>query len=285
VSSVIINLTRKLLQPLGSDQLEVLGRNAARFVNEVNREIRRKNFSGQKIDGITSFDGLETLTSFVLEDRPPWSLIAVESSTIPGMLTHEERQYYRYIGRFYCGLGSVVELGPWLGCSTLAIVSGIIGNSNFADKKLQVYDDFVWRPDWMDQHVPEALRLSAYQDFQFLFEKYTEPISTYLAVNKRKIVAFDGNEGLPQLTWDNGPIEFIYADCGRTFAANEGWYRLFEPFFLPGKTLLILQDWQTHSEVPPKWYNQIKQFVDSKGPKLQLVHELKNGTIATFVYR
>jgi hypothetical protein len=280
----IINLTRRLLRPLGASQLEVLGRSASRFVNEVNREIRRKNFGAQKIESLASFDGLETLRSFVLEDRPPWSLLAVEPSTIPGMVSDEERQYYRYIGRFYSGRGAVIELGPWLGCSTFEIVSGMIGNPNFSDKKLHVYDDFIWRPDWMNPHVPEALRLNEYQDFQFLFEKYTRSISRYLAVEKRKIVAYNGNESLPQITWDNGPVEFIYADCGRTFVANEGWYSLFEPFLLPGKTLLILQDWQTHSELPVAWYNQIKQFVDSKGPRLQLVHELKNGGAATFVY-
>jgi hypothetical protein len=277
-------MTRKLLRHLGAGQLEFLGRNTAQFLNEVNREIRRKNFDGQVIEGIRSCDGSESLSSFLSEPRPPWSRIPVEPSRIPGMISHEERQYYRYIGRFYSGRGSVIELGPWLGCSTVAILDGLIGNPNFSGKELHVFDDFIWRPDWMNQYVPEAERLAAHQDFQFLFGNYTESVARYLEVKRCKIVAYDGNEDLPQIIWDNGPVEFIYADCGRTFAVNDTWYRIFEPFFLPGKTLLILQDWQTHGEVPVKWYNQIKQFVDSKGSNLQLVHELNKGHVATFVY-
>jgi hypothetical protein len=40
-----------------------------------------------------------------------------------------------------------------------------------------------------------------------------------------------------------------------------------------------------HKEIPVKWYNQTKQFTDSKGASLELVHELCHGGIATFLYR
>jgi hypothetical protein len=119
-----------------------------------------------------------------------------------------------------------VELGPWLGCSTASIVHGLIHNPHFTGKKLHVYDDFVWRADWMNDYVPKTEQLEHHQDFQFLFEKYAEPINRYLAVEKRKIISYDGNENFPQLTWDRGPVEIMYIDCGRTFEANQAWSRL-----------------------------------------------------------
>jgi hypothetical protein len=225
------------------------------------------------------------LKPYVLEDRPPWSSIEVEPTAIPGMLTLEERQYYNYIGQFYSGKGEAVELGPWLGCSTTSIISGLIRNPHFAGKKLHVYDDFVWRPDWMNDYVPKIEQLEKHQDFKSLFEKHTDPIKDSLTTEKRRIVAYDGNEELPQLAWDKGPVEIMYIDCGRTLEGNQAWYNIFCPSFLPGVTLLVMQDWQTHSEIPVKPYNQIKQFVDSKGSKLEMVHELKNGGAATFLYR
>ena len=276
---------RKLLRVLGIKQLELLGQSATRIVNAVNREIRRRKAKSQIITSITSFDSTEQLRPSVAEDHAPWLDIVIEPSHIPGMVSREERQYYNYLGRFYSGKGMAIELGPWLGCSTASIVNGLIPNPHFSGKKLYVYDDFVWRADWMNNHVPKAEQLENHQDFQFLFEKYTQPIGKYLAVEKRKIISYDGNESLPQLNWDKGPIEIMYIDCGRTFEANEAWYKIFVRFFLPGITFLVLQDWQMHSEIPVKWYNQIKQFVDSKGSQLQPIHELRNGGVGTFLYR
>jgi hypothetical protein len=276
---------RKLLRLLGVKQLEFLGQSATGMLNRVDCEIRRKKAGSQVVADITSFDGAEKLRPYVWEDHPPWSDIGVEPSRIPGMVSEEERQYYSYIGRFYSGKGMAIELGPWLGRSTASIVNGLIRNPRFDGKKLHVYDDFVWRARWMNDHLSKTEQLQDHQDFQFLFEKYTESIHRHLIVEKRKIISHDGNEDLPQLSWDKGPIEIMYIDCGRSFEANQAWYNIFASSFLSGVTLLILQDWQTHSEIPVKWYNQIKQFVDSKDSKLQQVHELRNGSIATFLYR
>jgi hypothetical protein len=46
-----------------------------------------------------------------------------------------------------------------------------------------------------------------------------------------------------------------------------------------------MQDWQLYKEQPPKWYNQTKEFTDSKGSALELVHELADGNAGTFLYR
>jgi hypothetical protein len=87
------------------------------------------------------------------------------------------------------------------------------------------------------------------------------------------------------LEWTQGPVEMMFIDCGRTFEENEAWFSTFQNFFIPNTTLLILQDWGTHKEIPVKWYNQMKQFVGSKAGKLQPIHELKWGSAATFLFR
>src|SRR5439155_13855185 len=99
---------------------------------------------------------------------PDWARIPLEDCDIPGMISREERRYYQYIGKFYSGQGEIVELGPWLGCSTFYILSGLAKNPNFAAKHLHVYDDFVWRASWMNDKVGESERLANHQDFQFL---------------------------------------------------------------------------------------------------------------------
>jgi hypothetical protein len=77
----------------------------------------------------------------------------------------------------------------------------------------------------------------------------------------------------------------MFVDCGRLFQTNNAWYRILSPSFIPDVTLIAMQDWRLQFEVPAYWENQTKNFTDSKGSALQLVHELKKGTTATFLYR
>ena len=201
------------------------------------------------------------------------------------MISRETCQYYSYIGQFYSGKGEVVELGPWLGRSTFYILQGLISNPNFSDKKLHVYDDFVWRTFYMDDKVSEEERLDNFQDFMHMFEKYTVAFKDHIKAEKRKVTTYPENEDVPQLVWSGDPVEFIYVDCGRTYEVNEAWYKIFSGSFIPDTTLIIMEDWRTYRDVPVKWYNQTVQFTESRGSALELIHELKGGGVATFLFR
>jgi predicted O-methyltransferase YrrM len=222
------------------------------------------------------------LPQAILEENPPWAGETLPAETVPGMITDEEKRYFRWIGKRYSGAGAVVELGPWLGCSTHHIVAGLEGRPGF--DKLHVYDDFVWRSSWMDGYYDLADRPEHHGDFKFIFDRYAAPISDRIVAEKCKFVDYDGNQSLPQLEWTGGPVEIMYIDCGRTIEANEAWWKIFSPHFVPGKTLVIMQDWQLWKEQPPQWYNQTKEFTDSKGAALELLHELRDGAIGTFLY-
>ena len=265
--------------------LEGISNGLARIRHAVNGRIRQVASEKAPLPAIESCDAGERLAPAVLLSKTPWRDIAAVRNGIPGMITDEERRYYAYLPRFYSGRGEVVEIGPWLGCSTSYIVSGLRRNSRFAGRKLCVFDDFVWRSRWMDQFVGPEERLENHRDFQPLFEKHTSALSESLVVQKRRILPYDGNEDVPQLVWDGGPIEMMFVDCGRLYQTNQAWYRIFSPYFIPDVTLIAMQDWRLQFEVPAYWENQTKNFTDSKGAALQLVHELKNGTTATFLYR
>jgi hypothetical protein len=45
---------------------------------------------------------------------------------------------------------------------------------------------------------------------------------------------------------------------------NEAWYNHFKSSFIPGRTLIVMQDWRTHREVPRKSFNQTLMFSESK---------------------
>lgn len=221
---------------------------------------------------------------YILSEESPWRSIEVPSFGVPGMISHEERQYYMYSGQSYAGEGAVVEIGSWLGCSTNYIIEGLRNNGFFKDKKLYVYDDFVWRSSWMKMHCTNFNCPDNHNDFLFLFDNFTKNIAEYLVVRKERLSIYDGNENVPPIKWTGGKIEILYVDCGRTYEVNNAWWEVFHPFFIKGKTLVIMQDWQVYKEKPFKEYNQTKQFTDSKGQSLSLLHELKDGHLATFLY-
>ena len=122
---------------------------------------------------IFNFDGTARLTVSVMSPSAPWLKVPPEKCQTPAMITHEEAQYFTYIGRFYEGIGRAVELGPWLGASTHHIVLGLANNPKFAGERLHVFDDFVWRKSWMDPYVRDEEKLPDHACFRHLFDKYT----------------------------------------------------------------------------------------------------------------
>ena len=136
----------------------------------------------------------------------------------------------------------------------------------------------------MDQHVSEEERLPAHACFRHLFDKYTVGVHQFLNVSRVKIADDEGNEELPVLSWCGDPIEILYVDCGRTYDVNEAWYNRLQSSFIPGRTLIVMQDWRTHREVPREWYNQTLAFTESKQDALTLLHEVKSGWLATFLF-
>jgi hypothetical protein len=227
----------------------------------------------------------EPLGIYVMEDNPPWKSVNATKYNVPGMITREEAQYYKWLAGFYAGSGRVVELGPWLGSSTLSIVEGLRNNDAFKREKLFVYDDFVWRKSWMDPYVKDEWRLENHQDFRHLFDKFTGGVASELSVQRARFAIYDGNESVDPLVWENGKIEMLFVDCGRTIEANQGWYLTLSKYFMPGHTLIVMQDWRLHREIPMRWYNQTELFTQSKADELQMVHELRDGGVATFIYK
>lgn len=282
--------SRVALAPIRSDRLL---RGATTVLQQTQHEIdgRARQLAARNHRdlpvAISNWQGTEQLRRSVLERDAPWLRMPLSDhrEESPSMIGPEEKRYYVYLGQFYGGEGEVVELGPWLGASTARIVEGLATNPKFDGRRVWVYDDFVWRGSWMDAHLPPTIDPPPDGgDFRPLFERFAAPYLDRLAVFARRIGDDDGH-GLPPFAWDGGSIELAFIDCGRTFEVNEAWYRVLSPHFIPNRTLVVMQDWHTHRQVPARWYNQIKQFTDSHGDALDLVHEVTVGGVATFLYR
>jgi hypothetical protein len=198
------------------------------------------------------------------------------------MITAEEARYYRWIGRRYRGRGAVVELGCWLGRSTSCLLDGLRRSPGFSGKRLVVVDDFVWRSSWMDGYYDAADRPANHASFRSLFDRHTATLAGDLDVRTAQLSPDDGNEHIQPFAWGGEPVELLVVDCGRTVTVNQAWWDVLAPSFVPRETLIVMQDWQTFRELPPRPYNQTKEFTDAKGAALQLEHELRHGDIGAF---
>ena len=262
---------------------------ALRFRIAVHESLRQR--SARKVPDIipalASWDGREILKRSILEPRAPWASTPPAPCSIPGMLTPAERQYYPYLTRFYSGAGQVVELGPWLGLSTHYLLAGLVPNPAFAGKSIHVFDDFVWRSSWMDKWLAGTglAPRGNHESFLPLFQRQMAGHLDRLVVRRCKIADYDGNESLPSLEWDRGPIELLIVDCGRPLHVNEAWYRVLSPWFIPDKTLIVMQDWQNCKRVPELFFENTKIFTDGKQEAMDMIHEVAHAGIATFVHR
>ena len=257
----------------------------AKIHREYEAQLRRVRSRKLVLPDLRSQDGREALRPYVLDPKAPWHSLETSHSGIPGVISEEEKKYDEYVSRFYSGAGAAVELGPWLGCSTWHLLRGLTKNPAFSGRKLVVFDDFIWRSWWMDSKVEEKDRVGPFASFRPVFERYTASLAHLMDVRQCKIANAEGNEHLPALSWNDGPIELLLVDCGRTIHVNQAWYDALSPHFIPNRTLVMMQDWRTYFELPARHINQTKQFTDGLGGALELVHELEDAGLATFLFR
>ena len=164
------------------------------------------------------------------------------NSQLLGMTSKTEQEYCTRYGReIYTGAGEVVDLGCWLGSTTLSLLDGLLKNSAFinSQRKVYAYDLFIWF-DWMNESTAGTDLLSKYKEgdnFVAEFEKRTEKYSSRI-----EICAGD----LVQLGWDKKPIEFLLIDAMKTWDLANGIVRHFYPSLIPGKAMILHQDFAHH---------------------------------------
>jgi hypothetical protein len=164
------------------------------------------------------------------------------NSQLLGMTSKTEQEYCTRYGReIYTGAGEVVDLGCWLGSTTLSLLEGLLKNPAFlnSDKKVYAYDLFIWF-DWMNESTAGTNLLAKYKEgdnFVAEFERRTEKYSSRI-----EICAGD----LVQLGWNGKPVEFLLIDAMKTWDLANGIVRHFYPSLLPGKGMILHQDFAHH---------------------------------------
>jgi hypothetical protein len=152
------------------------------------------------------------------------------------MIVEQECDWFRtYAADTYRGAGAMVDLGCFMGSTTICLAQGLSANRAAKTAKIHAYDRFLWE-DWMKLWwEAKGLPAPSLEGDSFLpeFLKQTSPWKDQIIVHP---------EDLAVSRWDNGPIEFLLVDCMKSSDLAESIARNFFCFLVPGKSHVAHQD-------------------------------------------
>jgi hypothetical protein len=217
--------------------------------------------------------------------KESWRTVRFNYPGIPTMISEEERRYlYWLASTVWTGEGHIVEIGPWLGGSTVCLAAGMRENFSGGKKRLHVFDNFIWK-DFMGKRAP--LPLKDGDSFQSYFleniSPYEDLIVSYrlslpddsVSSDKEIMAKRDINPDTSRiLKWDiQEPVEILFIDGAKSWNGLVFLLNEFSAYFIPGKTLIVCQDykyWGTY------WVPLILEMLSDH---LELLHNLTHNTV------
>jgi hypothetical protein len=155
-----------------------------------------------------------------------------------GMTTTTEQAYFEeYARSMYTGVGEIVDLGCWLGSTTISLAKGLArnGSPRVASHGVHAYDQFLWQA-WMDACVRGTEIEGRYKEGDSFLEEFHKRITPW--ANRIRVHAGD----LCDLDWNGGPIEFLLIDVMKSWDLANATVRTFFPFLMPNRSYILQQD-------------------------------------------
>ena len=175
--------------------------------------------------------------------RPDSYLRSQRNRHLFGMTSRQEQDWLRtYAAKTYRGLGALVDLGCFLGATTISLAEGLTLNSNAGQNRIHAYDLFTWSKDfelWAQGREVEG-DFTIDESFLPEFLKRTENWRDYIVVHE---------EDLAQAQWHGGAIEFLLVDAMKSPEIASAILRGFFPHLLPERSYVMQQDF-AHCDTP-----------------------------------
>lgn len=192
--------------------------------------------------------------------------------SIPAMTTDAERECYYRLAKEAAGKGAIVELGAWLGASTVYIAAGI--RDSGVGTKVQVYDKFVSSPAHIRKveafyskrnidHAPIGPSMMAFRENLGRLIEYVEP-----------------HQGqIEQLRWGKKPVSLLITDAPKRVPQISPVLTTFRKALQPGSIMA----WQDFCHFPsyeiPACLYRIQdhiEFVEAVVPGTTLVFRVRS---------
>lgn len=209
--------------------------------------------------------------------------------SIPTMISLEEKEYLFWMAqKIWSGIGLVVEIGPWLGGSTICIAMGMKASGHRSRKKLHVIDNFIWR-EFMADRAP--LPIPPGHSFQPFFEKNLQEYHEYLTIHARALpdekIAGDAAatktrfmelEQTPLFTTlsSGNFVEILHIDGAKSWRGMVHLLKTLQYQLRPGSTFFVCQDYKYWGAYwVPIMMEKLRDYVTP-------VHNVLQATTVTF---
>ncbi len=195
---------------------------------------------------------------------------SIPGAQIPAMITQDESAFYEECARSSTGKpGAIVDLGCWLGGTSVALARGIMtANGERQREKVLGFDLFRWEK-WMPTDVPYCL----YQTGDSFLPEARRLTRDH---GGGKVELFQAD--LTTYNWTGGPIKILLVDAMKTEALARQIAQSFYPSLSPG-ALLIHQDFKHfHTTWIHLLHYELRNY-------FQLSRVVRNGTSVAFEAR
>lgn len=153
------------------------------------------------------------------------------------MMAQEEQDYlYHFAKHHYVGAGAIVDLGCWLGASTIAFAKGLQENDRveLRNHKIHAFDLFRWDVS-MNLFVQDAsLKFAQGESFLNAYLQQIEPWQDQVQV-------YEGD--LREFPWTAGAIEFLFIDAMKSWDLANGIIQKYFGSLIPGRSIVYHQDY------------------------------------------
>jgi hypothetical protein len=196
------------------------------------------------------------------------------SRELVGMTSKTEQDYFAEYGKkIYSGKGDIVDLGCWLGSTTIPLVKGLLKNPAFneSNRKVYAYDLFIWF-DWMNSSAAGTNLTRKYKEGDNFVEEFkhrTKDFTGYIKIE-------EGD--LKQIGWTGDPIEFLLVDAMKNWDLANAIVRDFYPSLIP-EGIVLHQDF-AHFFTP--WIHLVQWLFREN---FELVGEIPNSQSVIFRYK
>jgi hypothetical protein len=182
--------------------------------------------------------------------QKPWNDIDVpEEIYAPrGMIGAEERRALYWAGRdWFTGTGAIVDAGAYVGASAFCLAAGVAANPKIRrkDPRIHSFDYFRVIDDYVAEHISRDFRpVTAGESYFDIFLRQLRPYEGLVR-------AVPGD--FMETRWNGGAIEVLFIDIAKTQPLNSHLIREFFPHLMPGRSLVIQQDfyhcWHPHIHI------------------------------------
>ncbi|MEX2437802.1 MAG: class I SAM-dependent methyltransferase [Candidatus Babeliales bacterium] len=201
------------------------------------------------------------------------SLSIPKLAPVPTMITDDEKKYLYWLARdSITGQGAIVEIGTWFGCSVGYLGAGL----RDAGKNVPVhcFDRFE-----LQGIEKKKARQQGFEHIESLAQG--ADIMPVTAAHLRDIYPIHLHKTyIDAIVWDAGLVELLHLDAPKRASDIVHVLKTFVPFFIPGKTILVLQDFgMPRAYALPLIFGHLHEYFEL------VTIPFTNSTMALFSYK